>query len=177
MSRSHGADAPGQHRAYAPKSVACLVLTVSDSRTPETDSSGQSIQERLESAGHEVVARHIVRDEPEAIRGEVQRAITRPDVDVVLVTGGTGVSPRDLTVETVEGLLHKVLPGFGELFRALSFQEIGAASMLSRALAGTAGRTAVFVMPGSSGAVRLALERLILPEVAHLVGQLRRDPA
>lgn len=167
-------DAPASHRAYAPESVTALVLTVSDSRTPESDTSGELIQERLEAAGHRVAERRIVRDEPEAIRVAVLAAVGRADVDVALVTGGTGVASRDLTVETVEPLLEKVLPGFGELFRALSFEEIGAASMLSRALAGAAGRTAVFVMPGSSGAVRLALDRLVLPELNHLVGQLRR---
>lgn len=171
---AHGESAPDAHRAYAPDSVACGVLTVSDSRDAASDSSGQQIQAALEQAGHRVARRALVRDEPEAIRAELLRAFADPDVDAVLVTGGTGVAPRDCTVETVEPLLDKQLPGFGELFRALSFQEIGAASMLSRALAGSAGRTAVFVMPGSTGAVRTALERLILPELAHLVGQLRR---
>ena len=167
-------DAPASHRSYAPDSVACAVLTVSDSRDLATDSSGKLIAEKLEGAGHRVAERAIVKDEPDAIRGAVLAAIARSDVDAVLVTGGTGAAPRDLTVETVEPLLYKQLPGFGELFRSLSFAEIGAASMLSRALAGTAERTAIFVMPGSSGAVRLALDQLILPELAHLIGQLRR---
>ncbi len=171
---SHGADAPAQHRAYAPRSVGCLVLTVSDTRTPEDDTSGKAIAEKLGGAGHVVVERRIVRDDPDAIRAAVLHGIALPAVDVVIATGGTGVSPRDSTPEIVEPLLEKVLHGFGELFRALSFQEIGAAAMLSRALAGTAGRTAIFVTPGSSGAVRLALDRLILPELAHLVGQLKR---
>ena len=166
--------APHAHRAYAPESVSCLVLTVSDSRTPETDSSGKSIAERLEGGGHRVVERLIVRDEPDEIRAAVSRAITLPEVDAAIVTGGTGVSPRDSTPDVIEPLLDKVIAGFGELFRVLSFEEIGAAAMLSRALAGTADRTAVFVTPGSSGAVRLAMERLILPELPHLVGQLRR---
>jgi len=173
VSREH-ASAPEQHRAYAPDQLRCCVLTVSDSRTPENDSSGDLIQKELEAAGHGVVERRIVPDEPVQIRAVVVNAIARSDIDAVLLTGGTGVSPRDGTVETVEALLHKQLPGFGELFRQLSFEEIGAAGMLSRAIAGSAGRTAVFVMPGSSGAVRLALERLILPELPHLVGQLRR---
>lgn len=173
MSHAHGG-APAEHRAYAPDSVRCLVLTVSDSRTPETDGSGQAIEEGLVAGGHAVVERSIVRDERDAIRDAVLRAVARTDVDAALVTGGTGVSPRDHTPEVVAPLLEKTLDGFGELFRALSFQEIGAAAMLSRALAGSAGRTAIFVMPGSSPAVRLALERLILPELAHLVGQLRR---
>jgi molybdenum cofactor biosynthesis protein B len=172
VSRAEGA--PGQHRAYAPRSVGCLVLTVSDTRTPDDDTSGKAIAERLEAAGHIVVERRVVRDEPDAIRAAVLHGIALPAVDAVIATGGTGVSPRDSTPEVVEPLLEKVLHGFGELFRALSFAEIGPAAMLSRALAGTAGRTAVFVTPGSSGAVRLALDRLILPELPHLVGQLRR---
>lgn len=176
MSRGsgQGSEAPAAHRAYAPKSVAAFVLTVSDSRTPETDSSGELIAELLEAAGHRVVERRIVRDESAAITSALDAALAEPAVDAALVTGGTGVSPRDVTVDAVLPLLDKPLPGFGELFRALSFQEIGAAAMLSRACAGTVGRTAVFVLPGSSGAVRTALERLILPELAHLVGQLRR---
>ena len=170
------AQAPGEHRTYAPKSVGCAVLTVSDSRTPETDSSGDLIAERLETAGHETRERVIVKDEVEAIRDAVLRSISRPDVEAVIVTGGTGVSPRDVTPDTVEPLLEKRLPGFGELFRVLSFEEIGAAAVLSRALASTAGGTVVYVLPGSSGAVRLGLDRLIVPELAHLVGQLRRKP-
>jgi molybdenum cofactor biosynthesis protein B len=169
-----GPDAPGQHRGYAPRSVRCAVLTVSDSRTPADDTSGDSIAEALRAAGHEVAERSIVRDETAAIAQAVRRGIEQTDVDAVIVTGGTGVSPRDVTPEAVLPLLDKVLHGFGELFRALSFEEIGAAAMLSRALAGTAGRTAIYVMPGSRGAVKLGMQRLILPELAHLVGQLRR---
>ncbi len=173
MSQGEG-DAPAQHRAYAPESVAACVLTVSDSRTPDTDSSGDLIQELMEQAGHRIAVRAIVRDDPEAIRGELERAIADPELDCALVTGGTGVSPRDNTVGTALALLDKTLPGFGELFRMLSFEEIGPASMLSRALAGTSGSTAIFVMPGSRGAVHTAMTRLILPELPHLVGQLRR---
>ncbi len=167
-------DAPAAHRAYAPSSLGCSVLTVSDSRTERDDSSGDLIQSLLEAAGHKVLERAIVRDEREPIQAAARRAIARPDVAALLVTGGTGVSPRDGTVEAITPLLYKVLDGFGELFRMLSFEQIGPAAMLSRAVAGSADRTAVFVMPGSSGAVRLALERLILPELPHLVGQLRR---
>ena len=166
--------APAEHRSYAPDQVRCVILTVSDSRTLATDASGELIQEKLEAAGHRVAGRSIVRDEPEAIRSEVLRAIERPDVDSAIVTGGTGVSPRDRTPEAVEPLLDKRLEGYGELFRSLSFAEIGAAAMLSRALAGTAGRTVIYVTPGSRAAVELALDRLILPEICHLVGQLRR---
>ncbi len=132
--------------------------------------------EKLEAHGHKLAERVIVKDEAAEIRREVLRAIARRDVDVVILTGGTGVSARDVTPETVEPLLDKILLGFGELFRTLSFEQIGPAAMLSRALAGTARGTAVFVTPGSSAAVRLAMDRLVLPEVGHIVGQLRRDP-
>ena len=168
------ADAAGEHRAYAPDSVGCAVFTVSDSRTPETDSSGDLICQSLLAARHRALARAIVRDDVEAIREAVAGALQRDDVEAVIVTGGTGVSPRDVTPEAVEPLLDKVLAGFGELFRALSFEEIGAAAQLSRALAGTAGGTVVYVLPGSRAAVRLGLDKLILPELAHVVGQLRR---
>ncbi len=172
---AHGhASAPAEHRAYAPKSVRSAVFTVSDSRTVATDSSGQLIQERLEAAGHAVSERVILKDDPDAIREAVLGSLSNPEVDAIIVTGGTGVSPRDVTPDTIEPLLQKVLTGFGELFRMLSFEEIGAAAVLSRALAGTAERTVVYVMPGSSAAVRLAMDRLILPELAHVVGQLRR---
>ncbi len=167
-------DAPSAHRAYAPESVNVSVLTVSDSRTLESDTSGQLIQEALEKKGHGVVERRIVKDDEAAIRLEVLRAAARPDVDAVIATGGTGFAPRDRTPEAVEPLLEKTLYGFGELFRSLSFQEIGAAAMLSRALAGSLRGKVIFVTPGSSAAVRLAMEQLILPELAHLVGQLRR---
>lgn len=166
--------APDQHRAYSPESVAVSVLTVSDSRTLDDDTSGQLIEEGLRAAGHKVASREIVPDEPDAIRAAVARSIETPEVDCVLISGGTGVAPRDSTVEAVTPLLRKVLPGFGELFRMLSFEEIGPAAMLSRAMAGTAGRTVIFLMPGSRGGVKTALERLILPELTHIVGQLRR---
>jgi molybdenum cofactor biosynthesis protein B len=169
--------APAEHRAYAPESVGCAVLTVSDSRTVENDSSGKAIREALEAAGHRAVRHEIVPDDAETIRLAVLRALARGDVDAVIATGGTGVSPRDVTPEAIEPLFEKPLAGFGELFRMLSFQEIGAAALLSRAAAGTAGGKVVFVLPGSSGAVRLGMERLIVPELAHLVGQLRRSDA
>jgi len=170
-------DATASHRAYAPESLACAVLTISDSRTRADDRSGDLIQEQLEARGHRVVERTIVPDEPAAVRAAVLRGIARREIDAVLATGGTGVAPRDGSVEAVAPLLHKRLEGFGELFRSLSLADIGAAAQLSRALAGTAGATAVFLMPGSSGAVRLALELLILPELPHVIGQLRRSAA
>jgi molybdenum cofactor biosynthesis protein B len=175
--RHESPDAPAQHRAYAPKAIACAVLTVSDSRTVADDKSGQLIADLLRGAGHGVAVHEIVRDDAEAIREAVLRALARADVAALVATGGTGVSPRDVTPDTLEPLFEKRLAGFGELFRSLSYAEIGAAALLSRATAGTLSGKIVYVMPGSSGAVRLGMEKLILPELAHVVGQLRRaDP-
>jgi molybdopterin adenylyltransferase len=168
---------PREHKATAPTSVTCFVLTVSDTKTPATDTSGAVIRELLTAAGHRVAGSAIVRDEPADVARLVRDACADPAVQVVILTGGTGITSRDSTFEAVEALLDKRLPGFGELFRMLSFQEIGPAAVLSRAVAGTAAGKVVYVLPGSSGAVRLALERLILPEVAHVVGQLRRADA
>lgn len=168
-------DAPHAHRSYAPKVVRCFVLTVSDRRGAEDDASGDAIAERMEAAGHRVTGRRLVPDEVPAIRAAVTAALADEEVDAVLVTGGTGAAPRDRTPEAVEPLLDRRLEGFGELFRMLSYQEIGAAAMLSRATAGTAGRRAVFLLPGSVAAVRLAVERLVVPELPHLLGQLRRS--
>jgi molybdenum cofactor biosynthesis protein B len=168
------ADAPAQHRAYAPGSIACAVLTVSDSRTVADDKSGKLIVEFLEAGGHQALVHQIVPDDTVAIRFAVLRALARAEIDAVIATGGTGVSPRDVSPEALEPLFEKRLPGFGELFRMLSYQEIGAAAVLSRASAGTVSGKVVYVMPGSSAAVRLGMEKLILPELAHIVGQLRR---
>lgn len=171
------ADAPSQHRSYAPKSIGCAVLTVSDSRTVADDKSGHAIRSLLEAAGHRALEHAIVPDTAERIRDAVLRALARPEIEAVIATGGTGVSPRDVTPDTVEPLFEKRLSGFGEIFRVLSYQEIGAAAVLSRATAGTVGAKVVYVMPGSTGAVRLAMEKLVLPELAHVVGQLRRSDA
>jgi len=170
-------EAPARHRAYAPKSIACAVLTVSDSRTVADDKSGALIAELLAAAGHRAVTHLIVPDDVEAIRFAVLRELARAEVDALIATGGTGVSPRDVTPDTLEPLFEKRLAGFGELFRVLSFAEIGAAAVLSRATAGTVGGKVVYVMPGSTGAVRLGMDKLILPELAHVVGQLRRADA
>jgi molybdenum cofactor biosynthesis protein B len=163
----------GQHRAEAAGRLRLAVLTVSDTRTLETDTSGRTIVEMLEAAGHRVLARAIVRDEPDAMRPQIEEWRDRADVDAVLVSGGTGVSPRDRTVDTVEKLLTATLPGFGELFRMLSYAEIGPACILSRAIAGLMHSTPVFVMPGSRAAVALAMERIIVPELPHIVTQAR----
>jgi molybdenum cofactor biosynthesis protein B len=157
-----------EHQAQAPASVACAVVTVSDTRTLLDDRSGAAIVELLEAAGHRVVARTIVPDEKRALEATVLEQVAAPAVQVVLITGGTGAAPRDQSPETIEPLFTKPLSGFGELFRMLSYQEIGAAAMLSRACAGLIDRTAVFLMPGSTPAVKLAMERLIVPELGHV---------
>lgn len=166
--------APAEHKSSAPRSVACFVLTVSDTRTPETDTSGRAIRELLEAAGHVVVSHGIVRDEPDEVTARVRTALDDPAVQVVITTGGTGITSRDGTFEAVDALLEKRLDGFGELFRLLSFDEIGSAAMMSRATAGTSRGKAIFVLPGSQNAVRLALTRLIVPELPHVVQQLKR---
>ncbi len=165
----------GHHKSYAPKTVACRVLTVSDTRTPETDTSGLLIAEGLEGANHTLVAHTIVPDERGEIEANLKAGIEDPTTDAIIITGGTGIAPRDVTIEAVEGLFTKAIPGFGEIFRALSFEEIGPAAMASRAAAGVAGDTLIFATPGSRGAVALAMERLILPAMAHLIGQMRRS--
>jgi molybdopterin adenylyltransferase len=152
--------------------VRCFVVPISDTRTEATDSSGNAIADLLTAGGHEVVGRRIVRDEPAVVRDVVQWAAS--GADVVITTGGTGITSRDSTFEAIESVLEKRLDGFGELFRMLSYDEIGAAAMLSRASAGTLGRVAVFSLPGSEHAVRLAVAKLILPEIGHVVRELRR---
>ncbi|MCC6641259.1 MAG: MogA/MoaB family molybdenum cofactor biosynthesis protein [Deltaproteobacteria bacterium] len=167
----HEGEGLGAHRAAAASAVATAVLTVSDTRTLETDTGGALVAELLASAGHPVAWRRIVRDEPAEISAAVVGALADDGVRALVVTGGTGVAPRDVTPESVEPLLERVIPGFGELFRALSFAEIGSAALLSRSLAGLARGRVVFVVPGSRGAVRLALERLVLPEIGHLAAE------
>lgn len=165
---------PDQHRQDAPQVVGCAVITVSDTRTLETDAGGQTAVDLLQGAGHRVLVREIIPDEPEQMRELLMGLRDREDVDAVLMTGGTGLSERDQTVETVSGLLDKPLPGYGELFRMLSYEVIGPAAMLSRATGGLIGRTVLLTMPGSQAAVRLALEEIILPELGHLVREARR---
>ncbi len=164
------------HRHEAPDRVKCFVLVVSDTRTLETDKGGALIESILEQNGHEVVARQIVRDEIDSIRGAVEQAISGIESpEAILVTGGSGIGPRDVTPEALRPLLTKELPGFGEVFRVLSFEEIGAATMLSRAFAGVMGRTLLFVLPGSTNAVKLAMEKLIAPEIGHLVREVHPE--
>ena len=165
---------PREHKATAPKRVRCFVLTVSDTKTAETDTSGTVIRELLTAAGHRVVESRIVRDEPRDVARIVQEACAREDVQAVILTGGTGITSRDSTFEAVEALLDKRLPGFGELFRMPSFQEIGAAAMMSRAQMGLHARRIVVSLPGSPNACRLALEKLLIPELGHLLREASR---
>ncbi len=160
------------HRQDAPASVRCFVLTISDTRTPDNDSSGDAIVSALKAAGHEITGRRIVRDDPATVRDVVRAQSVH--AQVIVTTGGTGITTRDGTYEALASLLQKKLDGFGELFRMLSYEEIGAAAMLSRACAGTIGRTAVFSLPGSEHAVRLAMTKLIVPELGHVVRELAR---
>ncbi|MFO7274973.1 MAG: MogA/MoaB family molybdenum cofactor biosynthesis protein [Bacillota bacterium] len=164
-----------EHKEEAAREVGRLtagIVTVSDTRTAETDESGQLLRELLTGDGHQVEGYAIVPDEVEAIRRTVLRFAER--VDFIVVSGGTGMTPRDVTIEACRPLFSKELEGFGELFRMLSYQEIGSAAVMSRAAAGAMGRTMVFCLPGSKAAVRLATERLILPEIRHLISHIRR---
>lgn len=163
-----------QHKAQGPQSVRCAVITVSDTRTLENDTGGQSVIVHLTGAGHSVVAREIIPDEPAQMRPLLESLRGRDDVDAILMTGGTGVTSRDQTFETVSSLLDKPLPGYGEVFRMLSFQEIGPAAILSRAIGGLLGRKVLLTMPGAPAAVRLAMEKIIVPELPHLVREARR---
>lgn len=164
--------APEQHKEHAPASVKCGVITISDSRTPETDDSGKAIRDQLLRAGHSVLYYVVVKDEAKAILDAVEQASWT--CDAVIANGGTGPARRDVTILTLLPAFEKTLPGFGELFRSLSYQEIGSAAMLSGALAGVYHGRLVFCLPGSPDACRLAMEKLILPELGHAVGVMSR---
>ena len=174
MADAASTDTPAEHKAGAPRSIGCWVLTVSDTKTPETDTSGAVIRELLTAAGHRVVGASIVRDEPADVQRVVRAACAEAAVQAVILTGGTGITSRDSTFEAVEALLDKRLPGFGELFRMLSYQDVGAAAMLSRAQMGIHARRIVVSLPGSPNACRLALEKLLVPELPHLVREVSR---
>lgn len=163
-----------QHREYAPATLGFALLTVSDTRTASDDTGGALLRQLAEAAGHRVVAARRVRDDAELLREAALSLLGVAGVDLLVTTGGTGFSPRDVTVAAMAPLFDRPIEGFGELFRMLSFAEVGAAAMLSRASAGVRGEQAVFLLPGSPKAVRLAMERLILPEAGHLLGQVRR---
>ena len=163
-----------EHHALSPAHVSCFVLTVSDSRTLDTEGSGQVIAELLTQAGHTVLDRQLLPDEPDRVRHLIEDVVGRGEARIIITTGGTGIARRDSTYEALTALFDKTVVGFGELFRMLSFQEIGPAAMLSRATAGVIGRCAVFVLPGSPHAVRLAMTRLILPELGHIARELTK---
>jgi len=165
---------PQEHRAHAPRSVGCFVLTISDSKTPETDTSGALIRELVSAAGHRVTGHAIVKDEPDQVAAVIRSGCAAPSVEAFILTGGTGITSRDSTYEAIEALLDKRLAGFGELFRMLSYEEIGAAAMLSRAQGGVVQGRVLFSLPGSPNACRLALEKLIIPELPHLIREVRR---
>jgi molybdenum cofactor biosynthesis protein B len=163
-----------EHRAAAPSHIRCYVITVSDSRTEDTDTGGQLLRKLLTEGGHLVLGHAIVRDEPAILRAAIERQLNMTEVQAVITTGGTGISRRDGSYEVVTELLDKRLDGFGELFRSLSFAEIGPSAMLSRACAGTASGKILISLPGSQNAVRLGLTKLILPELGHLVREVTR---
>jgi molybdopterin adenylyltransferase len=165
---------PKEHKANAPTSVGCFVLTISDSKTPETDTSGALIRELVTAAGHRVTGHAIVKDEPEQVAAVIRSGCAAPSVEAFILTGGTGITSRDSTYEAIEALLDKRLSGFGELFRMLSYEEVGAAAMLSRAQGGVVQGRVLFSLPGSPNACRLALEKLIIPELPHLLREVRR---
>lgn len=162
------------HKSEAPARIRCFVLTVSDTRTEDTDTSGRTIADLLVAAGHEVTGRTIVPDEVDRVRRTIEAQLTVTEVDVIITTGGTGITARDSTYEAIVGMLDKKLEGFGELFRMLSYQHIGAAAMMSRATAGLAHGCVLVVLPGSEAAVMLAMEKLVLPELGHMVQQARK---
>ena len=162
------------HRQAAPDRVPTAIVTVSDTRTLETDTGGALVEEMLESAGQPVTGRRIVPDEPEAIRAALDQAIGDSQSRAIIFTGGTGVAARDVTPDVLTPEFDRLIPGFGEIFRMLSYAEIGSAALLSRATAGLKQGKIVFVIPGSRGAVRLAMEKLILPELGHLAGETQK---
>ena len=164
-----------KHRESAPETVRVAILTISDTRTRETDTGGDIAEEILSEAGQEIVARQIVRDEVSGIRANLIDLLANPEVAAVVTTGGTGISGRDTTYEVVDRMIEKKLDGFGEIFRMLSYEEIGAAAIMSRAAAGAVGTKFVASLPGSRNAVRLAVEKLLVPELAHIVFELRKN--
>ncbi len=162
-----------EHHKEALKNLKCAVVTISDTRTEENDGSGRAIRELLKSQGHEISDYTIVKDESEPIRNAVLKAMETSDA--VICNGGTGISSRDITIETLEPLMNRTVEGFGELFRSLSFDEIGSSAMLSRAVAGVVDKNLLFCLPGSPNAVKLAMEKLILPEMGHMLSQVRKE--
>jgi molybdenum cofactor biosynthesis protein B len=164
-----------EHKDKAHRSVSCAVITASDTRTEETDTSGKKIKDLLAEQQHTVVSYQILKDEPAQISAAVQALLERSDVDAIIINGGTGIAPRDTTFEAIQGLLEKEISGFGELFRMLSYQDIGSAAMMTRATAGVAKGKIVVSLPGSTGAVELGMTKLVLPELGHMMFVLRGE--
>lgn len=165
-----------EHRQRASRPARCWIVTLSDTRDPDTDRGGARLRHLLQASGHEVLGATILREDPANLAHDLRRLLDHPDLDALLCTGGTGIARRDLAWDVLQGLYERSLPGFGELFRMLSWEQIGSAAMLSRASAGIVAGRLVFSMPGSLPAIDLALERLILPELGHLLGELQRQP-
>jgi len=163
-----------EHKEKSPRTVTCAVLVISDSRTEETDESGKLLREKLGENGHHVTDYAILKNDSESVKRKIQELLAQEELQVIITSGGTGVSHRDVTVETITPMLGKKLEGFGELFRSLSYQEIGTASIMSRAIAGVAGGKIIICIPGSLGAARLAIEKIILPEIGHMVREATR---
>ena len=163
-----------EHKEKAPRSVSCAVLTISDSRTEQDDESGRLIRQRLSENGHPVLFYSIVKNEVEPIRKKIQELLGQEELQVIITSGGTGVSHRDVTVDTISSILEKKLDGFGELFRLLTYQEIGTPSIMSRAIAGVAESKVIICFPGSLGAATLAMDKIILPEIGHMVREATR---
>ena len=164
-----------EHKDKAHRVVSCAVITASDTRTEDTDSSGKTIKDLLAAQQHVIVSYQILKDEPAQISAAVRVLLERSDVDAIIINGGTGIAPRDTTFEAIQGLLEKEIPGFGELFRMLSYQDIGSAAMMTRATAGVAKGKIVVSLPGSTGAVELGMTKLVLPELGHMMFVLRGE--
>lgn len=167
-----GADEHREKAGHEPVTVA--IVTVSDSRTPETDKNKAYIEGRMNELGHQVAAYRLIKDEPDQVAAVIEELSAMPQVQIVLFNGGTGISPRDTTYDVISRYLEKTLPGFGEIFRMISYEDIGAAAMFSRATAGVYKSTLLISMPGSTNAVKTALEKLIIPEINHLAWEIVR---
>ncbi|HEY41627.1 MAG TPA: MogA/MoaB family molybdenum cofactor biosynthesis protein [Dehalococcoidia bacterium] len=163
-----------EHRHAAPENVNCAVLIISDTRTEQDDESGKLIKQRLADNGHKVMSYGILKNDADAIRAKIEELVAQAELQVIITSGGTGASSRDVTVDTVEPMLEKRLDGFGELFRQLTYQEIGTGSILSRAVAGVIRGRVVLCFPGSVNAATLAMDKIILPEIGHLVREATR---
>ena len=163
-----------EHKQEAPKSVTCAVLTISDSRTEQDDESGRLIRQKLSQNGHRVTFYAILKNGADSIKKKIDELLRQEELQVIITSGGTGVSHRDITVETIYPILEKRLDGFGELFRSLSYQEIGTASIMSRAIAGVVRGKVILCLPGSLGAANLAMDKIILPEIGHMAREANR---